>query len=344
VAKILVVDDDAVSALVLTRALTQAGHEVEMASTGLQAFEQLRGGTFAVLVTDWMMPDLDGLELIRRVHQHLVPAPVIVMVTCLESPQAQAHALASGADEFLVKPVSPKEAVDAVRLALTRHRDAGFPSGDVRATIRPRRSTPTAAPFPLVVVGANAAGPAALRLLLRGLPREASCAALVLAQHLQPQMLVALVEVLQRETRLEVVLGTPGMALQPGRVILGPGTHDIEIAARMRCIELTAGSADAHVRPAADPLFRAAAETFGPACIGVILTGMGRDGTLGAAAIRARGGTVVVVAPGPLVASAMPESAIRAGHASVVVPVDRIGEAVGREIVAAPVAGHAAVG
>ncbi len=334
-ASILVADDDPVSSLILSRALGRAGHSVAIAATGLEAVERLRDGNFDVLVTDWMMPELDGLELIRLVHRRFVPVPVIIMITCLDSREAQAHVLESGADEFLVKPVSPREAVEAVARGLARHQHAALRSTEFRAALHADRTVPCDAPFPLVAVAANAGGPSAIRLFLRGLPETAASACFVLAQHLQPQMLQALVPVLQRETPLRITLGTHGMRLEPGQVILAPGSHAVTIG-RNATIELTQDPEGANESVAVDALFRSAADAFGAACMAVVLTGMGRDGTLGAARVRARGGTVLVAMPVQHVASAMPESVIRAGHASAILPVERLGEAAGQALAAMP--------
>ena len=328
-AKILVADDDAVSALLISRALEAAGHECTVAGTGLAALAGLKRSPYDVLVTDWMRPELDGPELVRRVHQSFDPVPVIVMVTCLSMPEAHAHALEAGVDEFLTKPVRAQELVAALDKALARRQQMEVPTGEfLKAFTMPPK--PAVGPrFPFVVVGANAGGPSALRLLLRGLPPKAAGAAFVIAQHLQPQMLESLLPILQRETDLPVSLAVDGSELVPGRVLVVPGAQHGCISSDGGHVELNNDIEENHVRPAADPLFRTAAAAFRERLIAVVMTGMGRDGTAGAARVRAVGGQVLVVAPGPQVASAMPESVIRAGFATAVVPLPTMGQAVG---------------
>ena len=79
------------------------------------------------------------------------------------------------------------------------------------------------------------------------------------------------------------------------------------------------------MRPAADPLFRSAANAFGRFCVGAVLTGMGRDGTLGAATIAAAGGKVIAQDPRTAVASSMPQTVVNIGAASSVIPLDGLG-------------------
>jgi two-component system chemotaxis response regulator CheB len=329
VTNVLVVDDDAVSAIVSSRALTQAGHAVSLARSGVEAIEALQAGDFDVLVTDWMMPDLDGLELIRKVHLRFDPPPATIMMTCLTNPQAREHALESGADEFLAKPARPAELIAAVERSLARRRPHATPTLDAVIPF-PRAPAPSASAglhVPVVVIGANAGGPRALRLLFQSLPAECRGASFVVAQHAQAQMVDALVAKLAGDTTLHVATAGHGHALASGEILVGPGGRHISIAPTGLSVELDAAPERNHVRPSADQLFASAADAFAARCIAIVLTGMGIDGTDGAARVRAAGGTVLVATPGAHVASGMSESAIRAGVGSAVVPLDGLGAA-----------------
>lgn len=338
-ARILIAEDDPTSALIAARVLEGAGHEVRRVANGLEALTLLQAEDFAVVVTDWMMPDMDGLELIRKIHARFDPIPATVMVTSLAMADARAHALESGADEFVGKPAHPRELIVAVDRALAR-RNAGI-APFARAI--PQSFSPAAPRFPIVVVGANAGGPAALRILLRSCGPAASGAAWVIAQHGLPELLRSLVPVLARETSMPVVQAAHGMPLEPGRVVVAPGGSHVLIAAGGTRIELVQDGDIQHVRPAADPLFRSAAEAAGASCIAVILTGMGRDGTEGAAVVKAAGGRVIVAKPGLHVAAGMAESAIRAGLASQIEPLEAIGSCVTRAIEVLRFPGRAAL-
>lgn len=114
--RILVVDDDVLIQRILQHTLTAAGHEVEIAGNGRAALEILRRGTCRVVISDWMMPEMDGLELCRRVRAQDSPGYVyIILLTSQEGSQNMIEARTAGADDFITKPVSPQELI--VRLA-----------------------------------------------------------------------------------------------------------------------------------------------------------------------------------------------------------------------------------
>ena len=96
--KILIAEDDATSALMLQRTLTKGDYDVTVARDGIDALAAIKQKPFDALVTDWMMPRMDGIELIRQVQTIVKPVPVIIVVTALDSVEAQAHALEAGAE------------------------------------------------------------------------------------------------------------------------------------------------------------------------------------------------------------------------------------------------------
>jgi len=135
-------------------------------------------------------------------------------------------------------------------------------------------------------------------------------------------MLETFADRLGRETNMPVRLGTDGMRIVEGEVYLAPGAVHMEVSSIGFKIRLVAGPPVNYVCPAADPLFRSGAQAFGPHSVGVIMTGMGRDGSDGAAELRAAGGAVLVQDPSTSTATSMPASAIEMGAASEVVPLD----------------------
>lgn len=106
--RILVADDDATSRLVLKAIASKLGHQCEVAADGTRAWELLSSESFDVLLTDWMMPGVDGPELCRRVRHELTSQYVyIVLITGLGQPEQVLEGMSSGADDYLVKPVEP---------------------------------------------------------------------------------------------------------------------------------------------------------------------------------------------------------------------------------------------
>ena len=116
--KILIAEDDHISALVLKRALERLGHEVWVEPNGAKAWEILRGQQFRLVMTDWMMPQLTGVELCRNIREREGrPYVYIILLTVKSSPEDRALAMAAGIDDFLVKPVDPADLVARLEVA-----------------------------------------------------------------------------------------------------------------------------------------------------------------------------------------------------------------------------------
>jgi len=175
--------------------------------------------------------------------------------------------------------------------------------------------------FPIVGIGASAGGLEALTSFLQNMPAGARTAVIVL-QHLDPTHTGMLPELLQRATSLPVVQAADRMPIEPGRVYVTPPNTDLSLL-----------HGTLHLLPVASPrglnlpidfFFRALAEDQGERSIGVILSGMGSDGTLGLGAIKEKGGATFVQTPGSAKFDGMPRSAIDAGLADVVAPVEEL--------------------
>lgn len=108
--KVLVVDDDGVSRLILRNALQELGYRVEVAVDGEQAWEMFQKSYFPLVISDWMMPGLDGVELCRRVRAHHAGGyTYFILVTARDGKQDRLHAIQAGADDFLSKPLDRAE-------------------------------------------------------------------------------------------------------------------------------------------------------------------------------------------------------------------------------------------
>jgi putative two-component system response regulator len=115
--RILIVDDDAMALEMLRHALTRAGHEVETASNGLEALEVLRKGTCRLVISDWTMPEMDGVELCRRIRAADSSGYVyVILLTARNSQQDTVEGLSAGADDFMPKPFNPTELMLRVRI------------------------------------------------------------------------------------------------------------------------------------------------------------------------------------------------------------------------------------
>src|SRR5437879_6240581 len=140
--RILAVDDDPPLLQPLVLAMERAGHSVASAHSGTEALRLISEDRFDVLLTDWLMPGVDGIELTRRVRDTRRP-PAILLMSSLSGPEARTHAIQAGADEYLPKPIDAEDLLR--RLAAYAlggsARALGRPSMPPRMSIPPRMST-----------------------------------------------------------------------------------------------------------------------------------------------------------------------------------------------------------
>jgi two-component system chemotaxis response regulator CheB len=153
---ILVAEDDPVTASVLHALLGRSAHSVVVVGNGLEAMEQLRRQPFKLVLSDWMMPAMDGIELLRKVRAEIRPVPVMLMMSSIASPEARQYALRSGADGFLAKPVVQTELLDLIRSTQARAQQEAEPTA---AGSRAPRTPAT--PAPNAGIGLTAAAPPA---------------------------------------------------------------------------------------------------------------------------------------------------------------------------------------
>ncbi len=319
--KILVAEDDAASLLVLKHLLRNAGHLTHEVQTGLQAWEEIRSGNYDALLTDWMMPEMDGIELISRIRQQITRPMLIVLITAIGSSDARERALEVGADEFISKPYRPEEVMDALergfgRLSISRQ-------VAVSPILFPARSAPPIG----VGIAASTGGPPAVRAVIKALDLLPDVAVFVVL-HGPAWMLQSYSERLAEVTGAKVFLGEEGMPVRSGCIYFAPGGSHMEVSGDVTHLMLNQNPPENYVRPAADPLFRSLARAFRERCIGVVMTGMGQDGTVGSGYIRASGGYVIAQDPATAVLPSMPQSAIMVRVVNEVRPLEDIAHAV----------------
>ena len=180
-------------------------------------------------------------------------------------------------------------------------------------------------PFPIVGIGASAGGLEALEQFLGHVP-PACGMAFVVVQHLDPNYKGMIVELLQRTTAMPVLQVEDGMAVMPERVYVIPPNHDLSILHGV--LYLLEPAAPRGLRLPIDFFLRSLAEDQQERSIGVILSGMGRDGVIGAKSLVDAGGTIYAQDADTSAVWGMPGAAARAGLASMVAPPDRLGDAV----------------
>jgi two-component system chemotaxis response regulator CheB len=346
-----VVDDSAFMRKLVSEILSTSGEfrVVGTARNGLDALKQIHALDPEIVTLDVEMPELDGLQALGYIMSE-TPRPV-VMLSALDSPnggELTIRALELGAVDFVHKPSGPaRETVDvlAARLLDALRAASCVNLGGVPVLARPAiaervagRASPLAATN-AVVIAASTGGPRALAELIPKLPGGIDAAVLVV-QHMPAGFTASLATRLNALSRLPVSEARHGERIEPGRVYVAPGGFHMRVIevhnAPMVALEQTPPIWG--VRPSADPLFRSAAQKFGPSLVGVVLTGMGRDGAEGLRAIRDRGGYGIVQDRETSIVYGMPQAALATAGADRMLPLSdipaEIAEAVGRVRVA----------
>lgn len=288
-----------------------------------------------VVVMDVEMPRMDGYQATRRIMER-VPTPIVMVSAHARHLEQRAfEALRAGALTLLNKPAGPghreypattRQLVSTVRLMAEvkvirrwAPREAPPPSGVVGRVTPPRT-------IRVVAIAASAGGPPTLAEILSGLPGDLPCPVLVV-QHIAPGFGGGLAEWLGRATPLTVKLAAADEPARPGTVYVAPDGAHMGIG-QDRQIRL---ERERHVdgfRPSATHLLRSVARSQGSAAIGIVLTGMGRDGAAGLLDLRRAGGVTVAQDRESSVVFGMPAEAIRIGAAEHVMPASRIAETI----------------
>ncbi len=348
--KVLVIDDSAFNRQTITSMLTGSpGIEVVgRAGDGNEGLKQVFDLEPDVITLDLEMPRMDGFTFLRILMRRR-PTPVIV-ISSYAKQENVFKALELGALDFIAKPTQQisrelrsieDELVQKVKLV-----------GQLRqVSLQERAANPTPAEpadledvavgeLRVACIGASTGGPPALKQVLGGLPRGLPIA-LVVSQHMPASFTATFAERLDRASTFQVREARTGDVLAPGLALVAPGaasmalerTDDGQIAVRIETPEETAtacaGQRPRYV-PSIDRMMTTAAEVAGPDTLGILLTGMGDDGSQGMAAIKSAGGTTVAESEDTAVIFGMPEAAIRTGQVDEVISLDRVSTAIVR--------------
>ncbi|HLM48217.1 MAG TPA: chemotaxis protein CheB, partial [Myxococcaceae bacterium] len=250
------------------------------------------------------------------------PVPVLALHPGVLSGADAFQALAVGAVDVVDRPAEP--GVDfwqtvSRKLMLLAEVRVTRPVQAQKPNVRP---APTEAPFPLVVIASSLGGPKALSMVLKMLPKGFP-APICICQHISNGFTEGLAQWLGSETPLRVVEASDGEEMMPGHVYIArSGTH-LVVRPKGR-LSLDPSPPVRGFRPSCDVLLTSAAEAFGTRTLGVILTGMGRDGARGLKEIRERGGRTIAQDKASCAVYGMPKEAVRLGAAEEVLPLDQI--------------------
>ncbi len=335
--RVLIVDDSALMRRLITDMIeTTPGFMVSgVARNGQEAVEKTLSLHPEVITMDVEMPVMNGLEALREIMARC-PTPVVMLSSLTRhGAEETIRSLELGAVDFVCKPsgaismdIGEVKQMLMSKLQLAVHARL-LPNFELKAP-PPRPPVPlktTALPAARVVaIASSTGGPRALEAIIPKLPADLP-AGVVVAQHMPSGFTAVMADRLNSLSALTVREAAEGDLVAQGEVLIAPGGQHLLINGRKRVMSSNAPPVWG-VRPAADILMTSAAEAFGAACIGVVLTGMGQDGARGVSLIHQAGGKTIAQDEATCVVYGMPKAAVELGGIDVVVPLPKIAKTI----------------
>jgi two-component system chemotaxis response regulator CheB len=334
--KVLVVEDSPVVREFLVYVLN-SDSEIQVIGTaqnGQEAIEAIRNKEPDIVTMDIHMPEMDGYEATRRIME-TQPVPIVIVSgsTSIGEVAMTFKAIEAGALAVVARPkgighpdyeTTAKELIQTVKLMseikvvkrwprLKKESPPPTPGGEVG------KSLPA---IQVVAIGASTGGPAALQTILSDLPRDFPVPVLIV-QHISAGFVEGFAHWLAQSSGLPVHLASEGEYLLPGHAYVAPEGFHMIVETRNR-IALSTAELKNGLRPAVSYLFNSVARVFGQNAIGVLLTGMGKDGAQELRLMKDKGATTIAQDEASSVVHGMPGEAIKVSAATYVLPLKKI--------------------
>src|SRR5579872_1006735 len=344
--RILVVDDSVVIRKLLSDTLAgdRTLEVVGVASDGRIALAKIPLLKPDLITLDIEMPVMDGLQTLAALRKLYPKLPVIMFSTLTEhGAAATLDALALGASDYATKPSnsgSTAVALDRIRIELIPKIKALCGISPLKLQAPPRvrpafrvrvRTNPR---IDIVAIGTSTGGPNALAEVLPGIPSDFPVP-IVVVQHMPPIFTRLLAQRLASRSAIPVEEGNAEAILAPGHAWIAPGNFHMKVvsAGVNRRLNLNQGPQENSCRPAVDVLFRSVATVYGANVLGVVMTGMGSDGVLGAQDIRDAGGNVIIQDEASSVVWGMPGLVHASGLDDAAYPLGQLAPEITRRVV-----------
>jgi two-component system chemotaxis response regulator CheB len=349
--KVLVVDDTVVYRKIVSDVLAELPDVkvVGTAHNGKAALFKIKTLQPDLLTLDIEMPEMNGLEVLDHIRKSDLQVGAIMLSTLTQEGGAMTmRALELGAFDFIPKPQSGSmaENKEAVKAALapmlkvfSRNQSikgmlAKVKSGAPAISRLPRPNRPPIDGLKkcqgnasIIAIGVSTGGPNALALMLPMLPADLGVP-VVIVQHMPPLFTQSLAKSLDNKCAINVREAVDGEPLLPNVAYIAPGGKQMKIVAgadgKQRVIKITDDHPENNCKPSVDYLFRSVADHFIGRATGVIMTGMGSDGTSGLRMMKNNGAVIIAQDEASCVVFGMPKEPIESGIADVVAPLDRL--------------------
>lgn len=334
--RLAVVNDVAMICALLARAIEEhTEHSVcWTAADGAEAVERCGVDTPDMVLMDLLMPNMDGVEATRRIMERSPCAILVVTATVSGHADQVFQAMAAGALDAINTPVMRgRGAAEGLDILLRK----------IASVDRLLQRTPGAEPalprarpkgckagLPLVALGSSTGGPGALASILAALPADLP-AAVVVVQHVDPEFMASMASWLDRQTPLQVRLARSGDVPRQGEVLVAGSADHLAVAPDGR-LRYTPTPSDYAYRPSVNVFFESAAAFWPRRVVGVLLTGMGRDGAAGLLALRRRGMITIAQSQDSCAVYGMPKAAVELDAASRVLHLNQIATAIGEAV------------
>lgn len=340
--KILIVDDS----LLVRKSLAEvfsSDDDLEVIGEAIDpymAVQELRKMAPDVITLDIEMPKMDGITFLKKLmSQH--PIPVVVISTLTQKGTREAlRALEYGAVEVLAKPkINTKEELlekreslirivkSAAKANLTKLSLANSKFEAQAKTKELKQNFEKNPSKDLVAIGASTGGTTALKMILKGL--SSLSPAVVVVQHMPEMFTKQFADRLDSECEINVREAQDGDRLYAGLALIAPGNKHMMLKGRSPnfYVQIVDGPRVNHHKPSIDVLFKSVARYAGEQAVGVLLTGMGRDGANGLLEMKNHGAHNIAQDESTSVVFGMPKEAIKLGAAHEVLPIEQIGRA-----------------
>jgi two-component system, chemotaxis family, protein-glutamate methylesterase/glutaminase len=332
----MIVDDSVVARAVLSRMVeSDPAFEIAgVAGTAEDAIEALADCRVDVVILDLEMPGAGGLKSIPRILAAAAGAKVMIVSSLAEDgAEHTVAALALGAADTMPKPGTGRFNGKFSEILLSKLKALGYSAPAALAAgyasqaggaQPPLRAMP-ADPIDILAIGASTGGIHALGTLFHMLPKRIGVP-ILLTQHLPLPFMPVFARQLGTIAQRPAVVAEDGMRLQPDEIFVAPGDAHLTIdpAKNGPVVRLTHGRSSSGCMPSVDPMLASVGAIYGKSALGVVLTGMGRDGVEGAATLVSCGGSVVAQDEASCAVWGMPRAVLEAGLASAVLPPDKI--------------------